>query len=538
MTIGKKLYLGVGSLLAQIAVLGVTSFLSVGNIGDRIHDITQSTVQKQTLAHRMSLNNEEMIAAERGLEVRGFLKDSAAVEKYQAQFLDAANEMQASFDSITPLLTTPESKASVLRLRESLGKIREGEEPLHHAAALGEADAATSACLAIVAVEETQKADVKDILQAQETLLAHDSDSIATSITDDRWVAGIMLVVGILIAVFIVFVVRGINGLLDKSVQELAEASEQIAAAANQVSGSSQSLAQGSSEQAATIEETSSVSTEINSMAQRNSENSRTTTQIVSNSQAGFERTNQSLGEMVGAMEDISSSSQKISKIIKVIDEIAFQTNILALNAAVEAARAGEAGMGFAVVADEVRNLAQRCAKAAQDTASLIEDSIQKSDGGKLKVDQVAVAIREITGESTRIKGLVDEINSGSVEQSRGIEQISRSITQMEQVTQSNAANAEETAAAAEELNAQAATMKEIVGRLRNMVGGGSAPQASSIAPPRHRTPTPMKRPGPTVTLKTRVSLAPKKDSHTPARPSAVAAGQDSFPMEGDFTEF
>ena len=122
---------------------------------------------------------------------------------------------------------------------------------------------------------------------------------------------------------------------------------------------------------------------------------------------------------MVSAMDGINASSQKISKIIKVIDEIAFQTNILALNAAVEAARAGEAGMGFAVVADEVRNLAQRCAQAAKDTADLIEESIQRSDGGRVKVDQVAVAIRAITAESAKIKVLVDEINLGSVEQSQ-----------------------------------------------------------------------------------------------------------------------
>ena len=198
--------------------------------------------------------------------------------------------------------------------------------------------------------------------------------------------------------------------------------------------------------------------------------------------QEGFEKTNQSLAEMVSAMDGINASSQKISKIIKVIDEIAFQTNILALNAAVEAARAGEAGMGFAVVADEVRNLAQRCAQAAKDTADLIEESIQRSDGGRVKVDQVAVAIRAITAESAKIKMLVDEINLGSVEQSSGIDQISRAITQMEQVTQSSAANAEESAAAAEELNAQAEHMKDVVGALRAMVDGAARAGRSSVA--------------------------------------------------------
>ena len=176
---------------------------------------------------------------------------------------------------------------------------------------------------------------------------------------------------------------------------------------------------------------------------------------------------------MSASMDAIKTSSDDITKIIKTIDEIAFQTNILALNAAVEAARAGEAGMGFAVVADEVRNLAQRCAQAAKDTASLIEESIAKSNDGKTKVDEVATAIHAIIEEAAKIKTLSDEVNLGSREQARGLEQIAKAITQMEQVTQKSAANAEESASAAEELTAQSETMKDIVERLTAMIGGG-----------------------------------------------------------------
>jgi methyl-accepting chemotaxis protein len=282
---------------------------------------------------------------------------------------------------------------------------------------------------------------------------------------------------------------RSITRPVAHAVAELAEGVHQISSAAAQVSTSSQSLAQGSSEQAATIEETSSASAEINSMARRNTENSHTATETVMRAQEGFEKANHSLTEMVGAMDGITASSHKISKIIKVIDEIAFQTNILALNAAVEAARAGEAGMGFAVVADEVRNLAQRCAQAAKDTAGLIEESIQRSDGGRVKVDQVAVAIRAITADSAKIKVLVDQINVGSVEQSGGIDQISRAITQMEQVTQSNAASAEQSAAAAQQLNAQAEAMKDVVAVMRSMVEGGAPAQAKQATRPGARNP-------------------------------------------------
>ena len=283
------------------------------------------------------------------------------------------------------------------------------------------------------------------------------------------WFIGILAAA---LGMMVYLTVRTVKNALTGVVAELQQGAEQVASAASQVSSSSQSLAQASSEQAASLEETSASSEEINSMARKNTENSRHAADLVTQSQEKFVETNESLDQMVVAMGEIKTSSDKISKIIKTIDEIAFQTNILALNAAVEAARAGEAGMGFAVVADEVRNLAQRCAQAAKETAALIEESVAKSNDGKNKVDQVAVAIRAITNESNQIKALVDEVNLGSQEQARGIEQIGRAVTQMEQVTQNTAANAEESASAAEELNAQSETLRDIVERLTAMVGG------------------------------------------------------------------
>jgi methyl-accepting chemotaxis protein/methyl-accepting chemotaxis protein-1 (serine sensor receptor) len=186
------------------------------------------------------------------------------------------------------------------------------------------------------------------------------------------------------------------------------------------------------------------------------------------------EDANRNLEEMVQSMKEINSSSEKISKIIRVIDEIAFQTNILALNAAVEAARAGEAGLGFAVVADEVRNLAHRSAQAAKDTAALIEESIAKSNEGNTKLQLVAGSIQQVTGSATQVKALVDEVDVGSQEQSRGIDQIASAVTQMETVTQRSAASAEESAAASEELAAQAHALYDIVERVRKLVGGNS----------------------------------------------------------------
>ncbi|HEX8985016.1 MAG TPA: methyl-accepting chemotaxis protein [Bryobacteraceae bacterium] len=282
------------------------------------------------------------------------------------------------------------------------------------------------------------------------------------------WFSGLLLVASSIIA----FVTSSkVGSVLRDLVELLKSGAGEIANAAGQVARSSQSLAQGSSEQAASLEETSASSEEFNSMARKNCDSLVTAADLMGQSQQKIGLAHQSLEQMVVAMAEINTQSGKIAKIIKVIDEIAFQTNILALNAAVEAARAGQAGMGFAVVADEVRSLAQRCAQAAKDTDSLIGDSIAKSRDGTLKVDQVTAAIRTFTEQSGEVKGLVDEVNLGSQEQARGIAEIGKAVAQVGLVTQRTAAVAEENASAAEELNAQSETLKDIVEKLVAVVG-------------------------------------------------------------------
>jgi len=173
----------------------------------------------------------------------------------------------------------------------------------------------------------------------------------------------------------------------------------------------------------------------------------------------------------MAAMRDIKTSSDKISKIVKASDAIAFQTNILALNAAVEAARAGEAGAGFAVVADEVRNLAQRSAQAASETAGLIDESIATSTQGITKLTDVAESIQSITDSAKTVKTLMEQVHASSLEQARGTEHIADAISQMQEVTQKSAASAEEAAAASEELSAQSENLKDMVKRLAQLVG-------------------------------------------------------------------
>ena len=303
-----------------------------------------------------------------------------------------------------------------------------------------------------------------------------DAEVAASDAAGSRLQVTIFSLVAILVAGLVAlawFMVRRINSTLRQVLGELSSASEGNAAAASQISASSQALAQGASQQAASLEETSASSEEISSITGKNAENAERAAEQMKDAASHIAEANTRLRQMVASMNEVDSSSDKISKIIQVIEGVAFQTNILALNAAVEAARAGEAGLGFAVVADEVRNLAQRCSQAARDTAGLIESSIGKTKEGKSHLDEVADSFRSITDSASQVNALVDEVRSASNEQARGVIQITAALAQMQQVTQQTAASAEEGAAAGEELSSQTRAMKATVARLASMVNGG-----------------------------------------------------------------
>jgi methyl-accepting chemotaxis protein len=230
-------------------------------------------------------------------------------------------------------------------------------------------------------------------------------------------------------------------------------------------------LAEGSSEQAASIEETSSSMEEMSSMTKQNAENAGQAKTRMTEARGIVDKVNTHMIEMAGAIGEITQSSEETGKIIKTIDEIAFQTNLLALNAAVEAARAGDAGAGFAVVAGEVRNLALRAAEAAKNTSGLIEHTIESVKKGKELTEATQAAFRENMEIAAKVGELVDEIAEASQEQAQGIEQVNRAVAEMDRVVQQAAANAEESASASEEMNAQAQEMKGFVAELVSLVG-------------------------------------------------------------------
>ena len=240
-------------------------------------------------------------------------------------------------------------------------------------------------------------------------------------------------------------------------------AGEQIASGSGQVSDASQALSQGATESASSLEEVTASMNQMAGQVRTNAENASAANQLSSESKQAAEKGDRQMSEMVSAMDEINQAGQNISKIIKVIDEIAFQTNLLALNAAVEAARAGQHGKGFAVVAEEVRNLAARSAKAAEETAELIEGSVALTDRGAQMAQQTAQALKEIMSGTNKVSDLLEEIAAASNEQAQGISQVTSGLSQIDQVTQQNTASAEESAAAAEELAGQALQMQDML---------------------------------------------------------------------------
>ena len=250
-------------------------------------------------------------------------------------------------------------------------------------------------------------------------------------------------------------------------VQQIQGASDQITSGSQQVADSSQMLSQGATQSAAAVEEISSSMNEIGSQTQQSADNAEQANKLSTIAKQSAETGSRKMTGMIAAMSDINSSAQDISKIIKVIDEIAFQTNLLALNAAVEAARAGQHGKGFAVVAEEVRNLAARSAKAAEETTQMIESSVEKSKNGTQIAQETSTALAEIVTNISKVSDLVEEIAAATTEQAQGISQINQGLSQIDQSIQQNTASAEESAATSEELSSQANYLREMLYRFK-----------------------------------------------------------------------
>ena len=501
-TVGKKLFSVVGVLAVLILVSGGIGWWTSSS-GDARFEDAYSRAIKVRLAADLKRLATELLTSEKIIILAGYDSDQANIDKWTARQKAVVAEIAKAVAEITPLIANAADKAALAEAEQLAQRVQDtgvrvqalvAEGKFHEAQALSKAENTPQIDKIATLLESVEVSQVKRLDEAK---VAGDAAATQAAIA----IISILLM-SLGAAVATVLIVRSVSNQLRAAAFELRANSEQVLSASSQVASSSQTLSQGATEQAASLEETSASMEEMASMTRRNADGAAQAATLVFETEAAVRQSNESLSGVVTAMGGIRESSGKISKIIKTIDEIAFQTNILALNAAVEAARAGEAGMGFAVVADEVRNLAQRSAQAAKDTAGLIEDAISRSEQGSAQVEQMATVIGAITDKAGKVKSLVDEIAAASRQQTQGIDQVSQAVSQMEKVTQNTAATAEESAAASEELSSQAEMSMQTVSRLEAMVGSGGHVQVS-----------------PTVGV--------ARQTRRPAAPAAVAARAD-----------
>jgi methyl-accepting chemotaxis protein/methyl-accepting chemotaxis protein-1 (serine sensor receptor) len=470
MTIGKKLSICIGAILAAVLALASAGWYAEQKLAADLKQAIDVVATRAISAGKMSLQVASLRGKTRGALMYTLAHDKKA-DSDRADIPQHAKAAKAELDAVQQT-ATEEGKKMLASVEAGIDKYAAGSEEIFKLVASGKTNAGVALFRDVVSPIGAQAEEGSDayIAVQQKQLAALSAEASAEA----AWaraltIAFVLLALG---AVAVVgFVVRKVTSHLRELTTTLHEGATQIASASSQVSSASQTLAQGASEQAGSLEETSASAEEVTSMTRQNAANTSKVAGLMQIVDRRVQDSNTTLDSMLASMKQITSSSDKISKIIKVIDEIAFQTNILALNAAVEAARAGEAGMGFAVVADEVRNLAQRSAQAAKDTAALIEESIATSNQGGTQLEKVVSVVASITEAATEVKTLVDEVNIGSQEQAKGIEEIARALTEMDRVTQGNAAAAEESASAGQQMSAQAQALTQIVVELREMAG-------------------------------------------------------------------
>jgi len=462
--------------LAMSALLAVLLLRTTTSSARSLEDMASLT---QEVNHAQAIRKEMLVM---GDSMRGFLLDPTQQKEWDAKMAaDAA--LTKAVDGLLATAVDPARKQIAAQIGQfDEQQLNPAENRVLDTAKTDREQATRLYFDQYLPLRIRQMAQVEALLsEVEQTTAARATQEIGALESLKRlvyWFAGLGFLLCLAAMVWAWRTTGAVSGRIESSVTALTTAMEQTTMAAAQVAGSSQSLAQSSTEQASSLEQTSASMEVMASLTRTNADNSRQAAAMMGETQQRVHDANTALDEMVTSMRAIVESSDKVSRIIKTIDEIAFQTNILALNAAVEAARAGEAGMGFAIVADEVRNLAQRSAQAARDTAGLIEESIANANLGNQRVAQVTGAMQAITAGAGQVKVLVDAVSAASREQAQGIDQVTQAMTQMEKTTQTTAATAEESAAASEELSAQAEMSMEVVGQLSALVGRPAAAAA------------------------------------------------------------
>ena len=541
-TIGKKIALACGAALGLMLMVAVTGLWGIRGIGSQL-TLVMTDSQPGILALNSVLTEVEQVRGDVLVELTDMPAEVKQLRSREADELQ--QKAMATLEKYGNSGGVGGSETGLYQnTHETTGKVLRGLKDVQGLAQSGKIKEATllwqSAIIpALLPYRSAIQDELNFNVRAGSTFLEKANRLSTTSGS----LLGAVMVFGVISLIALSsMTIRNTNRRLGNTTNEIRQGSEQVASASSQVASSSEQLAQGASEQAATIEETSASCREVEATARRNAENATNAASLMSSMEAGVSRVNQRLAEMLTSMGEITGSSNRIAKIIKVIDEIAFQTNILALNAAVEAARAGEAGLGFAVVADEVRSLAQRCAQAAKDTTALIEESVRSAQTGSHRLNEVTEVVREITTSASSVTVIISEVSHGATEQTHGVEQVLKALMQMEQVTQNIAASAEEGASASQELQAQANGMHSVIDSLQSMITAARVDRSTAAKRMPGATGSQATAKSTTAGL-TALHKAVRSSSSTITFPvsknKGTASFEDALPLEeGEFSRF